>query len=80
MTTSFIPIPTSDTFATFSDTTLIGRRSICRVLWQRTTDLALAAATLTRSELSGMPSRAMARSTGEHIVARVNSGEHTRAT
>ena len=37
------------------------------------------AATLTRSERSGMPGGAMARSTGEYSVARVNSGEHTRA-
>lgn len=79
MTTSFIPIPTSDPVATYSATTLIGRRSICRVLWQLTTDPAAAAATPERSELSGMPGVAMACSTGEYSVARVNSGEHTVA-
>ena len=79
MTTSFIPIPTSDTVATYSAMTLIGRRSICRVLWQRTTDPAAAAATPTRSVLSGMLGGAMARPTGEYSVARVNSGEHKRA-
>ena len=79
MTTSLIPIPTSDTVATYSATTLIGRRSILSRALAAYNGSSGSNRYPDKVRAAGMPGGAMARSTGEYSVARVNSGDHKRA-